>query len=33
MADLPYILPYRVTASSVEVLSVMHTAQKWPDSL
>lgn len=33
MADLPYILPYRVTPSSVEVLSVMHTAQKWPDSL
>lgn len=33
MADLPYILPYRVTPSSVEILSVMHTAQKWPDSL
>lgn len=30
---LPYIIPYRVTPSAVEILTVMHTAQRWPDSL
>lgn len=32
-ADIPYIVPYRVGPATVEVLSVMHTAQKWPDTL
>ena len=26
----PYILPYRVRGSVVEVLRVFHTARKWP---
>lgn len=29
----PYILPYRVRGSTVEVLRVFHTARKWPDRL
>lgn len=32
-ADIPYIVPYRVAATTVEILTVMHTAQKWPESL
>lgn len=32
-ADIPYIIPYRVRPSVIEVLTVMHTAQKWPESL
>ena len=33
MADLPYIIPYRVTETSVEILSVIHTSQRWPEAL
>ncbi len=29
--DLPYILPYRVTDNSIQILAVMHAARKWPD--
>lgn len=32
-ADLPYIVPYRVGPTVVEILTVMHTAQKWPEGL
>ena len=32
-ADIPYIIPYRVQPTTIEILTVMHTAQKWPDSL
>lgn len=32
-ADIPYIVPYRVGPATVEVLTVMHTARKWPDTL
>jgi addiction module RelE/StbE family toxin len=30
---LPYIIPYRVTDTAVEILTVMHGAQKWPEEL
>ncbi|CCD94845.1 conserved hypothetical protein [Bradyrhizobium sp. ORS 375] len=33
LTDLPYIVAYRVTHRSIEVLSVLHAAQKWPDEL
>jgi plasmid stabilization system protein ParE len=33
LADIPYIIPYRVTLSDVEILTVMHAAQKWPEEL
>lgn len=32
-ADIPYIIPYRVQPTTIEILTVMHSAQKWPDSL
>ena len=31
-ADIPYIIPYRVQPTTIEILTVMHSAQKWPDS-
>lgn len=31
LADTPYIVPYRVTLSAIEILTVMHTAQRWPE--
>lgn len=30
---LPYIVAYRVTAESVDVLTIMHSAQQWPEML
>jgi toxin ParE1/3/4 len=30
---LPYIIPYRVKPSAIEILTVMHGAQKWPEEL
>jgi len=30
---LPYIIPYRVTPTTVDILTVMHAAQKWPEAL
>lgn len=32
-ADIPYIVPYRVGPTTIEILTIMHTAQKWPESL
>lgn len=31
--DVPYIVPYRVGPDAVEVLTVMHSAQRWPEGL
>ena len=28
---LPYIVPYRVKGKEIQILSVFHTARKWPD--
>lgn len=33
LADIPYIIAYRVTDNNVDILTVMHAAQKWPDTL
>lgn len=33
LADIPYIIPYRVTRNDVEILTVMHAAQEWPKEL
>lgn len=30
---LPYIVAYRITSDSVDVLTIMHIAQQWPDAL
>ena len=32
IAELPYIVPYRITNNVVEILRVLHTARKWPDN-
>lgn len=33
LADLPYVIAYRVTAQTVDILTVLHGAQRWPDAL
>lgn len=33
LADISYIVPYRVTSGSIDILTVMHTAQQWPAAL
>lgn len=30
-ADIPYIIPYRVSANDIVVLTILHGAQKHPD--
>lgn len=33
LADISYIVPYRVVSGSIEIITVMHTAQRWPSAL
>ncbi len=33
MADVRYIIAYRVTETSVEILTIIHTWQRWPEDL
>lgn len=33
LADLPYIIAYRVAENRIEILSVIHTSQRWPEEL
>jgi len=33
LGDLAYIIAYRVTDRHVDILTVMHTAQQWPENL
>jgi toxin ParE1/3/4 len=33
LPDMPYIIAYRVTETSVDVITIIHTSQRWPDSL
>jgi addiction module RelE/StbE family toxin len=28
---LPYIIPYRVKETTIEIVTVLHAAQKWPE--
>lgn len=32
VSGTPYIIAYRVRGSSVEVLGVMHSARRWPET-
>jgi addiction module RelE/StbE family toxin len=32
LSDIPYIIPYRVR-HDIEILTVMHASQKWPEKL
>lgn len=29
----PYMVPYRVKENAIEILSVIHSARKWPEKL
>jgi len=29
----PYIVPYRITGDIVQIITVLHSAQRWPDQL
>ena len=31
ISGTPYIVPYRVTGDVVQVITVLHSAQQWPD--
>ncbi|WP_340159199.1 type II toxin-antitoxin system RelE/ParE family toxin [uncultured Hoeflea sp.] len=33
LADVSYIIAYRVTDRHVDILTIMHSAQKWPEAL
>ncbi|TIO31188.1 type II toxin-antitoxin system RelE/ParE family toxin [Mesorhizobium sp.] len=33
LVDIPYIVPYRVKGDTVEIVTVMHAAQRWPRTL
>lgn len=33
ITGLPYIVPYRVKTDAIEILTVLHGAQQWPDTL
>jgi addiction module RelE/StbE family toxin len=33
LADIPYIVPYRIVGDEIEILTVMHAAQRWPRQL
>jgi len=30
LADISYVVPYRVGVADIEIITVMHVAQKWP---
>ena len=29
----PYVVPYRVTGDVVQIITILHSAQRWPDTL
>jgi addiction module RelE/StbE family toxin len=33
IAGTPYIVPYRVKDDVVQIITVLHAAQRWPDRL
>jgi addiction module RelE/StbE family toxin len=30
LADIPYVVPYRVIRGRVQIITVMHASQRWP---
>jgi len=30
---IPYIVPYRVKRDAIQIITVMHTSQRWPNRL
>jgi plasmid stabilization system protein ParE len=33
IGELPYVIPYRVLGQDLEILRVLHTSRRWPESL
>lgn len=33
LTDISYIAPYRVISGTIEIITVMHAAQRWPPAL
>ncbi|GMQ84166.1 MAG: type II toxin-antitoxin system RelE/ParE family toxin [Gammaproteobacteria bacterium] len=33
LADIPYIIAYRVEGNSIVILRVLHTSRKWPETI
>jgi addiction module RelE/StbE family toxin len=33
LVDIPYIVPYRVNGDTVEIITIIHAAQQWPQTL
>jgi toxin ParE1/3/4 len=33
VSGTPYIVPYRVRGERVQIITVLHSAQRWPDRL
>jgi toxin ParE1/3/4 len=33
LADMPYIIAYRIIETDIEILMVMHTSRRWPEEL
>lgn len=33
IAGTPYIVPYRVTGGAVQIITILHGAQRWPERL
>lgn len=33
LSDVSYIIPYRIETARIEILTVLHTAQRWPRTL
>ena len=31
LSDIPYIIVYRVAGTKLEILTILHTSQRWPD--
>ena len=31
LSDIPYIIAYRVAGMKLEILTILHTSQRWPD--
>jgi addiction module RelE/StbE family toxin len=31
IAGTPYIVPYRVTGDAVQIITILHSAQRWPE--
>ncbi len=33
LADVPYIIAYRVEGNNIVILRVLHTSRKWPETI